>query len=75
MGHRWTLEAKAKQSQLIRSWRPWEQSTGPQSAEGKARSGQNAEKRESVNRRMQLIKEEKKRLIRQSKEFQEMVKR
>lgn len=32
---RWTDEARAKQAALIRTWRPWEQSTGPVTPEGK----------------------------------------
>ena len=38
----WTPERRAKQSELIRSWRPWEQSTGPKTDEGKAASSRNA---------------------------------
>jgi hypothetical protein len=38
----WTPERKAKQSQTIRQWKPWEKSTGPRSPEGKARVGRNA---------------------------------
>ncbi len=40
----WTLERRAKQSDAIRRWRPWEQSTGPKSDEGKSVTSQNAEK-------------------------------
>jgi len=29
---------------LIRNWKPWAQSTGPRSAEGKARSARNGDK-------------------------------
>ena len=32
---RWTDEARAKQAALIRTWRPWEQSTGPVTPDGK----------------------------------------
>ena len=39
---RWTPESRAKQAELIRRWRPWEQSTGPKTAEGKAVSSMNA---------------------------------
>ena len=31
----WTPERRARQAALIHRWRPWEQSTGPKSAEGK----------------------------------------
>jgi hypothetical protein len=38
---RWTPEARAKQSQRIRQWSPWQKSTGPTSAEGKAIASRN----------------------------------
>ena len=47
----WTAERRAKQSEAIRGWRPWEQSTGPRSAEGKASVSRNADnggKREAM---------------------------
>ena len=37
-------EIRARQSELIRRWRPWERSTGPRTPEGKARASQNAYK-------------------------------
>ena len=40
----WTSERKARQAALIRNWRPWEQSTGPQTEQGKARAARNAYK-------------------------------
>ena len=33
-----TPEHRAMREELIRRWKPWEKSTGPQSPEGKARS-------------------------------------
>lgn len=39
---RWTDEAKAKQAELIRSWRPWEHSTGAKTPEGKAKVAMNS---------------------------------
>lgn len=38
---RWTVESRARQAALIRTWRPWTRSTGPRSAEGKAISARN----------------------------------
>ena len=38
MANGWTPERRARQSVLIRNWQPWMESTGPKSAEGKARS-------------------------------------
>src|SRR5688500_1977799 len=40
----WTAERKARQSVLIRRWRPWERSTGPRTKAGKARVSRNADK-------------------------------
>jgi hypothetical protein len=42
MANSWTSERRARQSALIRQWRPWEHSTGPKSEEGKARVSRNA---------------------------------
>ena len=39
---RWTPESRAKQAELIRTWKPWEQSTGPRTDAGKAVSSMNA---------------------------------
>jgi hypothetical protein len=38
------LERRARQAQAIRRWRAWEDSTGPRTAEGKARSSRNADR-------------------------------
>ena len=40
----WTAEERLRQSQLIRNWQPWKQSTGAITPQGKARSSQNAYK-------------------------------
>ena len=39
---RWTEEARAKQAEQIKSWKPWSKSTGPQTEEGKSASSMNA---------------------------------
>ena len=39
---RWTEEARAKQAERIRRWKPWLKSTGPQTEEGKIASSMNA---------------------------------
>lgn len=36
MANGWTQERRARQAALIRTWRPWEKSTGPRTDEGKA---------------------------------------
>ena len=41
MGNGWTPERWARQAALIRTWRPWEHSTGPRTDEGKARTAHN----------------------------------
>ena len=38
----WTPERRARQAELIRQWKPWKQSTGPKSVEGKERVAANA---------------------------------
>lgn len=40
MSGRWTPEARARQAELIRTWKPWTKSTGPRTAEGKAKAAQ-----------------------------------
>jgi len=40
----WTPERRVRQAALIRTWRPWDQSTGPRTAEGKAKAAGNAER-------------------------------
>lgn len=42
MANGWTPERKAKQSQLIRDWKPWEHSTGARTIEGKEIASRNA---------------------------------
>lgn len=38
----WSLERRQRQSEAIRRWKPWERSTGPRTAQGKARVSRNA---------------------------------
>ncbi len=38
---RWSEKARKRQSELIRSWQPWQKSTGPTTEEGKAISSKN----------------------------------
>lgn len=40
----WTLAERQRQSELIKRWKPWEQSTGPLTEKGKARSSLNSTK-------------------------------
>lgn len=38
----WTPEQRARQSEKIKQWQPWNKSTGGKSPKGKARSSRNA---------------------------------
>lgn len=44
MANGWTLERRARQAALIRTWRPWDRSTGPRTEAGKAKASRNADK-------------------------------
>lgn len=44
MASSWTPERKARQAALIRTWRPWEQATGPRTSDGKATASRNGYK-------------------------------
>jgi len=38
---RWTPEARAKQAEVIKRWKPWVKSTGPVTSKGKKKSSRN----------------------------------
>lgn len=38
----WTLEQRRRQAEAIQRWKPWRQSTGPRSEQGKAKVSGNA---------------------------------
>ena len=42
MSNAWTHERRARQAALIRTWRPWQQSTGPRTPEGREQAANNA---------------------------------
>ena len=44
MNSGWTPERRARQAALIRTWKPWEQATGPRTPDGKATASRNAYK-------------------------------
>lgn len=44
MANGWTSERRAKQAELIKTWKPCEQATGPVTPEGRARVASNASK-------------------------------
>lgn len=39
---RWNDEARQRQAELIKAWKPWNRSTGPRSVAGKASSAKNS---------------------------------
>jgi hypothetical protein len=43
MANGWTPERRARQAELIRTWQPWRQSTGPKTPEGKAKAASNGD--------------------------------
>jgi hypothetical protein len=64
----WTPERRAKQSQAIRQWKPWEQSTGPKTKEGKSTVASNAWRgghREQLRALSKMVNEE----LRQAREL------
>ena len=57
----WTPERRLQQSLKIQQWRPWEDSTGPRTLEGKAASSRNAYKggvRSMLNGMSELLREQ-----------------
>lgn len=44
----WTATERARQAELIRNWKPWEQSTSATTLNGKERSSQNSRKHECI---------------------------
>ena len=58
----WTPEERQRQSELIRKWKPWERSTGPNTPEGKAVVSQNGYKggyRQKLRDLSKALKEQK----------------
>jgi hypothetical protein len=54
---KWTPEQRQRQREAIRRWNPWNQSTGPQSAKGKAAASRNAWTGGHAVKLRQIIKE------------------
>jgi hypothetical protein len=42
MANGWTPERRARQAEMIHSWKPWDKATGPRTPEGKAVVSRNA---------------------------------
>jgi hypothetical protein len=62
MANGWTPERRRKQSEAIRQWQPWNNSTGPQTQTGKAIASRNAYKgglRPMVRETAKLLREQR----------------
>lgn len=62
----WTMEQRQRQAEAIRRWKPWKQSTGPRTAQGKAKVSGNAytgsgwaELRQAIKALNQALREQK----------------
>lgn len=65
----WTLEQRQLQAEAIRRWQPWRRSTGPRTAQGKAKVSGNAYNgnqwanlRQAIKALNQALREQKDRL-------------
>ncbi len=68
MANGWTLERRERQAALIRTWRPWERSTGPRTDEGKDRSSKNASIHGEYNQEARTRRQEINALMKDCKE-------
>lgn len=64
----WSAARRARQSASIHRWKPWLQSHGPVTSEGKARVAKNASKPNSVRRQVAAMMVELKAVTRQATE-------
>ena len=71
MATTWTPERRQRQAEAIRTWRPWERSTGPRSAEGKQRSSRNAYKG-GVLQQLRALNIEMRHALAEMREFDRM---
>jgi len=61
----WTAEQRQRQREAVQRWKPWEQSTGPKSPEGKARVSRNGWKggtRQVLRELSQALREQRERM-------------
>lgn len=68
----WSPERRSAHTEAMRRWKPWEKSTGPTSAAGKARSSQNAFKHGSysaLERELSRLLRENNRVLRRVNAF------
>jgi hypothetical protein len=73
MKHGWTPERRERQSELIQKWKPWENSTGPNTARGKTTSSMNALKHGMRSAEMRSIESAIAGLARFERETRKMV--
>lgn len=72
MGARnWTLEQRQRQAEAIRRWKPWKQSTGAKTAEGKQKIGRNAIKHGGFTKQNIELLQELRHVIRASRRTRE----
>jgi hypothetical protein len=67
----WTPERRARQAQLIATWRPWERSTGPRTVAGKAASSRNAYRGGGLRAYLREVRE----FLRETNEFGNLFRR
>ena len=62
----WTAERRKQQAEAIKRWRPWDKSTGPVTAEGKAKVSRNAFKggHREIMRQLGNLLAEQRRVVR-----------
>ena len=68
----WTQAQRLEQAQKIKTWQPWQHSTGAKTAEGKARCSQNANKGKGAL--MARIKELRRDLMMEIEQSEEFIK-
>ena len=69
----WTAERRKAQSQAIQRWKPWQQSTGAKTAQGKAKVAQNAFKG-GWAAQLKVLRAQSNALFREHREMLERVK-
>ncbi len=55
MSKKWSEDSRKSQRKVIQIHKPWEQSSGPKSEEGKSRSSRNADKGKTPLRNIQAM--------------------
>jgi len=71
---RWTEEARLKQSELIKEWKPWEKSTGAKTEEGKKRCADNNYRRFTNNPELIKVMKQINEMKKTHRDMQKMLK-